>query len=214
MPGRVFWKDRDSRYLGGNILFAQDAGFAAADELIGKTDFDMVWKDDQAELYRADDKAVMESGIARFDFEEPQIRPEGNTNWLRTSKVPLRDENNQVIGVLGLYEDITERKRVEEALRIKDYGIQSAINPVAMADLGGNLTYVNSAFLKIWGYADESDVQADRLLNLPILPSGLLRWNNAPMDWRGLAQPPKCGCAIPQRCARQRLTRLNSSSTR
>ena len=101
MPGRVFWKDRDSRYLGGNILFAQDAGFAAADELIGKTDFDMVWKDDQAELYRADDKTVMESGIARLNFEEPQIRPEGNTNWLRTSKVPLRDENNQVIGVLG-----------------------------------------------------------------------------------------------------------------
>lgn len=114
-PVRIFWKDRDLSYLGCNILFAQDAGFAHPDDLIGKTDFEMGWKD-QAELYRADDKATMETGQARLNYEEPQTTPDGKTNWLRTSKVPLRDENNEVIGILGLYEDITQEKIAAQAI--------------------------------------------------------------------------------------------------
>ncbi len=115
VPARIFWKDRDSRFLGCNTAFAKDAGCASPEELTGITDFEMGWKD-QAELYRADDKAVMEAGNSRLGFEELQTTPDGNTIWLRTSKVPLRDANNQVIGVLGIYDDITERKQSEEAL--------------------------------------------------------------------------------------------------
>ncbi|MDR3413989.1 MAG: PAS domain-containing protein [Formivibrio sp.] len=69
-PIRIFWKDLDSRFLGCNSLFAKDAGLTHEGELIGKTDFDMVWKD-QAELYRADDQLVMESGTPRLGYEEP-----------------------------------------------------------------------------------------------------------------------------------------------
>ncbi|MBU0592157.1 MAG: PAS domain-containing protein [Gammaproteobacteria bacterium] len=115
VPARIFWKNRDLRYLGCNTLFAKDAGHSSPDELTGKTDFDMAWKD-QAELYRTDDKAVMESGIPRQSFEEPQTTPDGNTIWLYTSKVPLRDESNQIVGVLGFYQDITVRKQAELAL--------------------------------------------------------------------------------------------------
>jgi PAS domain S-box-containing protein len=116
VPVRVFWKDRDLRFLGGNTLFATDAGCKHPDELTGKTDFEMGWKG-QAELYRADDQTVMESGLPRLDYEEPQTTPDGSAIWLSTSKVPLRDEQNQVIGILGVYQDITERKRRETALK-------------------------------------------------------------------------------------------------
>ncbi len=109
-PARIFWKDRDSRFLGCNTQFARDAGLTSPNELIGKTDFEMGWKD-QAELYRADDKATMESGHPKLAYEEPQTTPDGNTIWLHTSKVPLRDEKNQVIGVLGIYEDISELRQ-------------------------------------------------------------------------------------------------------
>lgn len=115
IPVRIFWKDRDLRYLGCNTLFAKDAGCTSPDELTGKTDFEMVWKA-QAESYRADDKAVMESGIPRLEFEEPQTTADGNTIWLRTSKVPLRDESKQVIGLLGIYQDITAHKEAESDL--------------------------------------------------------------------------------------------------
>jgi PAS domain S-box-containing protein len=110
MPVRVFWKDRDSRFLGCNTLFAKDAGCARPEEVTGKTDSEMLWKG-QAEVYRSDDQAVMASGSAKVDIEEPQTNSDGTVIWLRTSKVPLRDESNQVIGILGLYQDITEKKR-------------------------------------------------------------------------------------------------------
>ena len=124
-PIRVFWKDRESRYLGCNQLFAQDAGTTAPESLIGKIDDDLTWKD-QAELYRADDCQVMESGLPKLDFEEPQTTPTGERIWLRTSKVPLRDGTNQIIGVLGVYANITEHKLAAEALRRSELRLNEA----------------------------------------------------------------------------------------
>ncbi|MBZ0267241.1 PAS domain S-box protein [bacterium] len=116
VPIRVFWKDRECRYLGCNTLFARDAGRERPGDLIGRTDFDLAWKD-QAERNRAEDLRVMESGEPRLGFEEPQSMPDGRTLWLRKSKVPLRDDAGEVCGVLGIYEDVTERRRIEGALR-------------------------------------------------------------------------------------------------
>jgi len=116
IPIRVFWKDRDCRYLGCNSLFAQDAGFKHASALIGKTDFDMVWHE-QADSYQADDMLVMESGQPKLNYEEPLTSTDGTLVYLRTSKVPLRDANQVIIGILGIYEDITERKKAEKLER-------------------------------------------------------------------------------------------------
>lgn len=116
IPIRVFWKDRDCRYLGCNSLFAQDAGFKHASALIGKTDFDMVWHE-QADSYQTDDMLVMESGQPKLNYEEPLTSTDGTLVYLRTSKVPLRDANQVIIGILGIYEDITERKKAEKLER-------------------------------------------------------------------------------------------------
>ncbi len=116
-PVRIFWKDRDSRYLGCNPLFAKDAGRSAPGEIVGRTDDDFGWAP-QAELYRADDRNVMESGGGRLNYEEPQTTPDGQTIHLRTSKVPLRDSQGQTIGVLGIYDDVTERKNAAAELEL------------------------------------------------------------------------------------------------
>jgi diguanylate cyclase (GGDEF)-like protein/PAS domain S-box-containing protein len=116
IPIRVFWKDRECRYLGCNSLFAQDAGFSDSSDLIGKTDFDMIWHE-QADIYRADDMLVMESGQPKLDYEEPLTSTDGKRIYLRTSKVPLRDANQEIIGILGIYEDITERTKAEKLKR-------------------------------------------------------------------------------------------------
>ena len=115
IPVRVFWKNRDLVYLGCNQPFAADAGRASPDDVIGKDDFDMTWIE-QAELYRSDDRAVIESGEARLGYEEPQTTPQGETIWLRTSKVPLVANDGSTIGVMGTYEDITALKEAREKL--------------------------------------------------------------------------------------------------
>jgi PAS domain S-box-containing protein len=116
IPQRVFWKDRNSVFLGSNIPLAKDAGYADPSELIGKTDYDTA-SAETADLYRADDRKVMETGQPKLNYEEPQIKPDGSQAWLMTSKIPLRDKSGLIIGVLGIYEDITARKQVEIELR-------------------------------------------------------------------------------------------------
>ncbi|HET7831830.1 MAG TPA: ATP-binding protein [Gallionella sp.] len=115
LPVRVFWKDRESRFLGGNAMFAKDAGLPSSRELIGKTDFDLIWKE-HAQRYRDDDRQVMESGVARLEFEEPSIFGE-KTSWVRTSKIPMRDASGNVVGILGVYEDITAQKQAADEIR-------------------------------------------------------------------------------------------------
>lgn len=154
IPVRVFWKDLDSRFLGCNTPFAKDAGRSGADEMTGKSDFEMGWKD-RAELYRADDKAVMESNAPKLDFEELLTMPDGSTIWLHTSKVPLHDENNHVIGMLGIYLDITVRKQAEEQLRKLAQAVEQSPESIIITNLDGDIEYVNEAFTRNSGYLRE-----------------------------------------------------------
>jgi len=132
IPLRVFWKDRNSVYIGCNKPLAQDCGYTDPTELIGKTDYETA-SVETADLYRADDQKVMESGVAKLNFEEPQIKPDGSHAWLNTSKVPLRDKNGHVMGVLGMYEDITKRKQAEEALQASESKYRDLIQKIHAA---------------------------------------------------------------------------------
>ena len=120
IPQRVFWKDRNCTYVGCNRAFATDAGLNNPAEIIGKSDFDLVWSE-TAEVYRTDDKLVMEQGSAKLGYEEIQDRADRGRVWLRTSKLPLWDREGKVIGVIGTYEDITARKLAEERVQYLAY---------------------------------------------------------------------------------------------
>lgn len=118
LPLYVFWKNRDCVYLGCNDAFAQSLGLNSPDDIIGKTDYDLSTTREESDFYRSVDKQVMETGIPRLNIEEPQTLPDGTRIVLLTSKVPLYDKHNKIIGVLGIYNDITERKKIEDKLRI------------------------------------------------------------------------------------------------
>ena len=154
IPVRVFWKDTEGWYLGCNQPFARDAGFDSPEELMGKNDYDMGWKN-QAELYRADDWQVITSGVAKLHYEESQTTPAGTQLWLRTSKIPLRDSEGRIIGILGTYEDITERKLAEEALRWSETQLrvilESTGDGILAADsTGEKVLKANRRFAELW----------------------------------------------------------------
>ncbi len=170
-PVRIFWKDRELRYLGCNPTFAKDAGKSSPQDLLGKDDFAMSWAENAA-LYRADDFRVIESGIAQLLYEEPQSTQDGSTIWLRTSKMPLKNNAGEIIGILGVYDDITEQKNAQRALEQHKaeleelverrsgelYDTQFAMDRAGIgihwADTSqGNLVYVNEHAAGMLGYS-------------------------------------------------------------
>jgi len=134
IPVRVFWKDRNLVYLGCNAIFARDAGFADPKDIIGKDDYQMEWHA-EAELYRDDDRQVIESGCSKLLLEEPQTSPEGHKKTLLTSKIPLRSSNGEINGILGIYMDISERKQAEVYKEMEREVLQIVNEPGDLQDL-------------------------------------------------------------------------------
>ncbi|QWV97487.1 PAS domain-containing protein [Geomonas nitrogeniifigens] len=116
IPHCIFWKDRNSVYLGCNREFARSAGLADPALIVGKTDYELPWSREESEGYRADDREVMQGNQAKMHIIENLTQADGSVIWIETSKMPLTDEDGAVRGVLGIYEDITARKKAEERL--------------------------------------------------------------------------------------------------
>jgi two-component system cell cycle sensor histidine kinase/response regulator CckA len=117
IPCGVFWKDRRSVYLGCNDQVARDLGMAGPEELVGRTDYDLGVPPAEAALFREGDQRVMQTGEPVLNQEQPHTPARGRHITILTSKVPLRDAGGAIVGVLGVYQDITERKRLEEQFR-------------------------------------------------------------------------------------------------
>ncbi len=116
IPQHVFWKDINSVYLGCNRNFARIAGVENPQDLIGKTDYELPWKREEADFFRECDRRIMERDRPELHIIEPQLQAGGKQAWLDANKIPLHDSEGVVTGILGTLEDITERKQAEEKL--------------------------------------------------------------------------------------------------
>jgi two-component system, NtrC family, sensor kinase len=113
LPESIFWKDFNSVYLGCNQKFAKVAGVGTPETIIGKNDYDLPWKKEEAEFFRLCDRRVMDSNTPELGIIEPQLQADGKERWLETNKMPLHDAQGHVIGILGTFQDITARKQAE-----------------------------------------------------------------------------------------------------
>ncbi|TCS35871.1 PAS domain-containing sensor histidine kinase [Reinekea marinisedimentorum] len=159
IPIRAFWKDTNSVYQGANATFLYDAGIQSFDDIVGKTDFDLPWTEHQAELFRHDDKRVMESGEPDLNIEESQTRADGITGWLRTSKIPLKDDSGHVYGILGTYEDITDLKLQQRALEASEQRFKMLYNQTShlmgLLTPMGNMIAGNDTVMKRFNLTEE-----------------------------------------------------------
>jgi len=114
LPQNIFRKDRDGRFTFVNQLFCKTAGHPA-EEILGKTDFDLFPRE-LAAKYRQDDLRVMQND-AVFETKEQNQTPSGDTIYVQVVKTPLYDAQRRVIGMQGIFWDISERERAEEKIR-------------------------------------------------------------------------------------------------
>ena len=150
LPLRIFLKDRNGVYLRCNPSYANDLGIAP-EAIIGKDDFDF-YPRNLAEGYRADDQAVMADGVTK-DHEE-QYLTAGEQRWVHTIKLPYRDEQGQVTGVLGIFEDITERREAEQQKRSLEAQLRQNQKLESIGTLAGGVAHeINNPINGIMNYA-------------------------------------------------------------
>ena len=151
LPYKIFLKDNNCFYLSCNDKYAQDIGISS-NEITGKTDYDL-FPNELSEKYREDDKIVLESGKTE-DIEEKYMK-DGQEFWVHTIKTPVKDDKDHIIGVLGIFRDITEIKQAEEEKKILRTQLQQAQKMEAMGTLAGGIAHdFNNILMAIIGYAD------------------------------------------------------------
>ena len=172
IPQRIFWKDKDSVYLGCNKRFAIDAGVKAPEEVVGKTDYDLAWKTEEADLFIEWDKRVMYTNTPEYHIIEPQLQADGKQAWLDTNKIPLHNSNGDVIGILGTYSDITEKFKIEQVIQESEERFRelAELLPEIVFEMNknGTLTYVNRKAYEKSGYSKEDFAKGFKSFNFLI----------------------------------------------
>jgi PAS domain S-box-containing protein len=163
VPDRIYFKDRQSRFLCMSQALAQRFGLKDPGEAIGKTDADF-FAAEFAGQSRADEEAVMRAGQPMVGKEEKELWGDGRVTWAITTTLPFRDRHGKVIGIIGLSRDITERKKTEEALRASEerYRLlfERNLAGVFRSTLEGQLLDCNDSFAQIMGYSSRQEILA------------------------------------------------------
>ena len=160
LPDSVYVKDRESRKIISNPVDMKYLGVSAESDVLGKNDYDMYPKE-VAESSFADDQYVFKTGQPQINKEDFFIDNQGQKHWMLNSKVPIRDDNGNIIGLVGIGRDITDRKTEETRLKLLESVITNATDAVTITEIVPNdssiqrIIFVNDAFTKMTGYSKE-----------------------------------------------------------
>lgn len=125
LPHSIYVKGTDGRYILDNIAHMRHVGLQSPDEIVGKTVFDL-FPVEIAERFHEDDFAILKSGTPLIDREEPIVDDDGTMRWISTTKVPFRNSEGEVLGLVCLSRDITEEKQAKEDLLAAHRGLKQA----------------------------------------------------------------------------------------
>lgn len=151
VPAMIWYKDAENRILRANRAAASSIGLSVR-EVEGRSMYDLY--PDQAKQYHRDDLEVMGSGRPKLGIVEPYQPGCGEKRWMRTDKIPYRDEQGTVVGVIVFSVDITDSEQLA--------GIEASRDGIAVLDAQGTFIYVNRAMARLHGYE-----QAQELIGKP-----------------------------------------------
>ena len=160
IPDAIYFKDDKSRFTRVNRAHAQRMGLKNPEEAIGKTDFDFYAEEFAQEAYR-DEERILKSGQPLIGKIEKVKTRDGKIRWVSATKVPIRDKDGRVIGIVGISRDITKQKEAEERVRESEEKyknlFENARDIIILIDLNGKITAVNR-IVKEYGFKKEEIV--------------------------------------------------------
>ena len=163
VPLPLFWKDINSIFLGCNLPMAKVYNLASSQEIIGRNDFEFSSTEAEAIAFRRDDQEVMTSGKSKLAIEEVLTLPNGEQIYLETHKAPLRDGENNVIGVLGMFQDISERVENSKKLLELTDRLSLALKSGAIGcwewDIQNNIAFWDDRMYEMYGVCKETNPQ-------------------------------------------------------
>ena len=153
LPDFIYVKDLQGRFLVANLSLSRMMGRAKPDELLGKTDADF-YPADLAAQYRQDEERIFSTGAALINKDEPHIYSNGRTHAVLTTKIPMRNSEGRIFGLVGISRDITERKLAEEEIRRLNASLERRV-----AERTVDLTAANTE-LEAFTYSVSHDLRA------------------------------------------------------
>jgi two-component system, NtrC family, sensor kinase len=189
LPDSIYVKDREARKTLANPADLRNFGKAREEDVLGRTDLDLL-DGEVARVCYADDLRVITTGEPLVDREEFISSATGERRWLKTTKLPLRDDHGQIVGLVGIGHDITQRRQADEQLRRLSLVVEQSPATVIITDTDGRIEYVNPTFCAVTGYEPAEVLgQNPRVVKSGETPQEVYRdlWNTitSGREWRG-----------------------------
>ncbi|MES3023054.1 MAG: diguanylate cyclase [Pseudomonadota bacterium] len=157
MPDHIYIKDTAGRFVIGNKAAAHGIGVAAPEDLVGKSDLDF-YANACGDGFFKDEQAIIRSGVPIVDQLEENINKAGIRRWFSTTKMPFRNADGSVIGIVGISRDVTLRMQADEAIRLRNRALEASNDAIVITGSSGPaypIVYVNPAFERITGFSPQ-----------------------------------------------------------
>ena len=189
LPDPIYVKDNEGRKMLANLADLENIGVLDESEVLGKSDLEIFNTEIGYRGYE-DDLIVIERGEAVINREEIFVDKNGKKRWLLTTKVPILNKSGKTTGLVGIGRDITEQKKAYETIQKLSKSIEQSPSTIVIADVLGNIEYVNPKFREITGYTTEEVIgQNPRILQSGETPPEKYKelWNKITSGevWRG-----------------------------
>ena len=185
-PDAIYFKDNQLRFLRVNQATAFKEGLQQPELMIGKTDFDYFTRENAQEYYDLE-MEIMRTGRPLVGREEKEERPDQQPTWVSTTEVPLRNAAGQIIGVIGISRDITERKHVEQALVASEQRLRLAMEAAndGLWDLNiaAGQAYLSPRYCAMLGYTPDELPPDEKVLEKIVHPWDLQAVRKAQNDY-------------------------------